>query len=224
MKHLKDTELVTLYINGQNQAFGIMIDRHSTAVLRAILKYGIDTATADDIAQEAYIKAMNEIQAGKFKNDNFKAWLLRIAGNLAVDYHRKNKRSHTNLLQDELDIDEQDTNQPLTLIEILPTAYENPEEVTIFAIDYLQKYGKKLSTIHKTVERLIKTLPEEQQRIIHQRFFENIQFKEICKIDDLNINTALGRARYALINLRKAYERTRPTTKEILQLKREGIV
>lgn len=116
MKHLKDTELVTLYINGQNQAFGIMIDRHSTAVLRAILKYGIDTATADDIAQEAYIKAMNEIQAGKFKNDNFKAWLLRIAGNLAVDYHRKNKRSHTNLLQDELDTDEQDTNQPLTLI------------------------------------------------------------------------------------------------------------
>ena len=177
-----DERLIALYVDGNNEAFDVLIDRHKDRVYSYILHYVKNPELADDIFQETFVKAIVTIKQNRYvENGRFSAWITRIAHNLIFDYFRKEKSEN---LQS---TDAGDIN-------IL-----NRKELSEATVeDHII-----LSQIETDIHRLIMALPENQREVLQLRYFKDMSFKEIAMLTNVSINTALGRMRYAILNMRK---------------------
>lgn len=180
-----DQQLIQLFVMGDSSAFDDLIKRHKDRIFTAILMMVKERAVAEDIFQEVFIKIIDTLRSGSYAEEGkFLPWALRIAHNLSVDYFRKAKRN--------------------------PVVFNKTEEHDMFeSMDLLEEgaEGKIIrSQGHELVRRLLDTLPQEQREVIVLRHFANLSFKEIAEKTNCSINTALGRMRYGLINLRKLME------------------
>lgn len=173
--------MVTRYINGDIDALNTLISRHKKRVFTAILVLVKDRYIAEDIFQETFFKVIDSLQAGTYKEEGkFLPWVLRISHNLCIDYFRKIKRKPV--------IVDSEGNDILTSIGFLDESAED-------------KWMRKQS-IH-SIRELIRQLPDEQREVLILRHYAELSFKEIAEMTNVSINTALGRMRYALLNLRK---------------------
>ncbi len=181
-KFVSDNELVSDYLSGNHSSLEVLINRHKQKVQTYIMQVVKDRHLADDIFQDTFIKVINVLRSGTYKDEGkFIQWIMRIAHNLIIDHFRKAKR--------------------------LPMIDKSPEESDVF--DNLRIVDESIEDrmitdqIHQDVRSLITYLPEEQREVLMMRHYANMSFKEIAEQTDVSINTALGRMRYALINLRK---------------------
>lgn len=178
---LSDSALVSLYITGNENAFELLVNRHKNKVYTTILLIVKDTETAEDLLQDTFIKAIHTMKSGRYNEEGkFSSWICRIAHNLAIDYFRKEKRNPMINLEDNGNI-----------FNTLSFSEESIEALQI-----------KEET-HDRLRELIQQLPEAQKEVLIMRHYADMSFQEIAETTGVSINTALGRMRYALINLRK---------------------
>ncbi|GAB1450350.1 sigma-70 family RNA polymerase sigma factor [Draconibacterium sp.] len=183
---LNDNELVQRFITGDQNSLEILIHRHKGRVFSYILLIVKRQELAEDIFQETFIKVIRSLKKGKYiENGKFVSWVLRISHNLIIDHFRKEKLKGT-ISNDSLEID-----------------IFNSQRYSEDTIEDQMVNNQILSE----VKDLIQELPEDQQQVIIMRHYLDLSFKEIAEQTDVSINTALGRMRYALINLRKLVEK-----------------
>ncbi len=181
---LTDQQLIQLFNEGEPSALEVLINRHKDRIFTSIYLLLKDKYLAEDIFQDLFIKIIETFRAGKYKEENkFTQWALRIAHNLCVDHFRKIKGKPVIRTNDGSDI-----------FDVLNFAEPNAED----------KIMKMQS--NERVMKLVCLLPEDQREIIILRHFADLKFREISKILNCSVNTALGRMRYALMNLRKMIE------------------
>lgn len=189
MDNIDDRDLVNAYINGEEQAFEALLMRHKDKIYRFIYMKVRDTALAQDIFQDTFIKVVNTLKAGNYNEEGkFLPWAMRIAHNLVIDFFRKNNKvrmiSESSSQRDDYNV-----------FHTLKLEDENAqEEIT-------------RTELEAQMVQLLDFLPESQRDILKMRIFKEMSFKDIAEIEDISINTALGRMRYALINLRKLIEK-----------------
>ncbi|MDE6467625.1 MAG: sigma-70 family RNA polymerase sigma factor [Muribaculaceae bacterium] len=182
MQKQTDEQLVTAYANGDNKAFDALLNRHKQRLFSYIYQLVRDSDLADDIFQETFVKAITTIRQGRYNDlGKFSAWLYRIARNLAVDSFRADKNEGT-LSTDDGNFD---------ILNRRELAQETVEDAMVD----LQ--------IEEDLRRLVERLPENQREVVTMRYYRDLSFKEIAEITGVSINTALGRMRYALLNLRR---------------------
>ena len=182
---LTDHELVKQFVDGEQSSFEILVNRHKDKVYTYIFLMVKNDHLANDIFQETFIKVVKSLNLGKYQeNGKFISWVIRIAHNLIIDHFRKEKQMKT-FSNDEYETD---------IFNSSKFSDNNVEE------DIIQEQ------IKTDVRKLLDYLPEEQKEVILLRHFVGLSFKEIADQTDVSINTALGRMRYALINLRKLIE------------------
>ncbi len=178
---LSDNELIQNYVNGDESALKILIQRHQKKVFSYILVSVKNRELAEDIFQDTFIKVVNTLRAGAYKEEGkFVQWVMRIANNLKIDYYRKVQRMPSFESGDDFDI-----------FDVLNGTDRSVEDRIIE------------EQINSDVKALVKLLPDEQREVLEMRIYEDISFKDIADMTNVSINTALGRMRYALINLRK---------------------
>ena len=188
MQSLKitDQNLVKQYVQGNEACLEMLINRHKNRIFTTIILIVKDSYIAEDLFQETFIKIINNLKKGKYNEEGkFLPWAMRIAHNMAIDYFRKMKRMPT--------ITDSSGDDVFRTIKI---AVENREEQIIRT----EKEDMVRAAINK--------LPEEQRQVLILRHYGNLSFKEIAVMTDVSINTALGRMRYALTNMRKIMEHT----------------
>ena len=183
---MTDDELVSRYANGESEAFVSLLNRHNKRIFSYILFYVKDEDVANDIFQDTFFRAITVIRQHRYSaNDKFFSFLCRVAHNLIIDYFRARKSEnqvgeecldYANVLQQ---ADLQDANIEDKLV---------------------------ASQILKDVKKLMNELPDSQREIVRMRFYENLSFKEIAELTNISINTALGRMRYAIMNMRRMAE------------------
>lgn len=185
LNRLEDTELVRHYVSGNESAFEILLKRHKDRVFNYVHMTLRDRQLAEDIFQETFTKAIITLKAGKYNDEGkFLPWIMRIAHNLIIDSYRRNKK--------------------------MPSVEPKNEDHDIFAT--LNVFDKNVESemieeqIVTDLRKLVQHLPEEQREVIIMRHYEDLSFKEIADKTNVSINTALGRMRYALINLRRLIE------------------
>lgn len=179
---LNDNELVQRFIQGDHESLEVLIVRHKSRVYSYILLIVKNQDLAEDIFQDTFIKVIRSLKRGKYvENGKFVSWVLRIAHNLIIDHFRKEKLQGT-ISNDSSDVD-----------------IFNSQKFSEQTIEDQMVY----SQILHEVKHLVKELPEDQQQVIYMRHYMGLSFKEIAEQTEVSINTALGRMRYALINLRK---------------------
>ncbi|MBQ2367829.1 MAG: sigma-70 family RNA polymerase sigma factor [Bacteroidaceae bacterium] len=185
LNKLTDDALVNLYLQGNNQAFDELLNRHKDRLYSYIYFIVRSRDVADDIFQETFVKAIVTLQQGRYNSDGkFSAWLTRIAHNLVIDQFRQ-ERNENVISNDESEIDLFNN-----------SAYS---EGTIEA--------RMVNTqVLKDVRRLVNSLPDNQREVIYMRYYQSLSFKDIAAITGVSINTALGRVRYAVMNLRRMAE------------------
>ena len=192
-KGLSDSQLVSLYRNGNEDAFEVLLYRHKSKLYTAIYLIVKDRYTAEDLLQETFVKAINTIRGGRYNEEGkFLPWISRIAHNLAIDHFRKEKRYPEVILED-----------GSKLFNSMDFAEESTEDKQMF---------------RETRSRLrdyIRELPEEQKHVLIMRHYFDMSFQEIASRTGVSINTALGRMRYALINLRKKMVKHRAYDKNV---------
>jgi RNA polymerase sigma-70 factor (ECF subfamily) len=182
VNQLTDDELVKLYETGNNQAFEILLLRYKSKVYTYIYLIVRNRELTEDIFQDTFIKAITTIQTGRYvESGKFLAWINRIAHNLIIDHFRREKNENT-VSADSVDYD------------IVNNAKFSEKSVE----DTMSNEQVLSDVLH-----LIDLLPQSQQKVIRMRFFEDLSFKEIADRTDVSINTALGRMRYALLNMRR---------------------
>ena len=185
MNMLTDEQLVCLYAEGENTAFDVLLQRHQNRIFSYIYNIVKDKDLADDLFQETFVKAIVTINQGRYtENGKFPAWITRIAHNLIIDYYRQEKA------QAQLSCDNDDIN--------ILNRKELSEETIEDAIVRRQ--------ILSDVKLLVQELPESQKEVLEMRYYMDMSFKEIAQVTGVSINTALGRMRYAILNLRKIAE------------------
>jgi len=179
---MKDYELVNKFIDGDKDSIEVLINRHKNRVYTYILLIVKDQQLAEDVFQDTFIKVIKSLQKGKYQEKGiFVSWVVRIAHNLIIDHFRKSKHLKTySSDQNEMDV-----------FNIKKLSDENIEDIMIN------------DQIAEDVRKLVDLLPEEQKEVILLRHYGGLSFKEIADQTEVSINTALGRMRYALINLRK---------------------
>lgn len=179
---LQDEQLVSLYANGENGAFDVLLQRHQGRVLSYILNIVKDKDLADDLFQETFVKAIVTINQGRYtENGKFPAWITRIAHNLIIDYFRQEK----SLAQ--LSCDDGNVN----ILNRKELSDETIEDSIV------------REQILNDVRLLVGQLPPLQREVLEMRYYQDMSFKEIAENTGVSINTALGRMRYAILNLRK---------------------
>lgn len=179
---LSDQVLLNNYLSGDRAAISQLIDRHTHRVRDYIRMMVKDNDVADDILQETFIKAVRVIDEGRYADTGkFLSWILRIAHNQVIDHFRSQKNAKT--------VSESDAGY--NMLGTLRFAERTVEDTMIS------------SQIEEDVRRLIERLPAEQREVVMMRYYSGLSFQEIADQTDVSINTALGRMRYALINLRK---------------------
>lgn len=192
-RRLSDSELVSLYQTGNQEAFEMLLHRHKSRIYTAIYLIVKDRYTAEDLLQETFIKAINTIRSGRYNEEGkFLPWISRIAHNLAIDNFRKNKRYPEVVLED-----------GSRVFDSMQFAVESTEDKQVF------------KDTRSRLRELIKELPVEQKQVLIMRHYLQMSFQEIAERTGVSINTALGRMRYALINLRKRMVKNRAYDKNI---------
>ncbi len=180
-----DSTLVTNYINGDEKCFEILMSRHKQRIYNFIYSKVLNRDVSEDIFQDTFIKVINTLKKGKYNEEGkFLPWVMRIAHNLVIDYFRKNKRMPTFKNTDEFDI-----------FSVLGDGELNAEKQLI------------KEQVMSDVRRVVEELPEDQKEVLIMRMYKDMSFKEISESTGVSINTALGRMRYALINMRKLIEK-----------------
>ncbi len=179
---LSDETLVSLFAKGENSAFDELLQRHQNRIFSYILNIVKDKELADDLFQETFVKAIVTIKQGRYtENGKFLAWIMRIAHNLTIDFFRQEKQ-------------------------MAQVSCDNED------IDILNRKELSEETIEDTIVRhqiladvkvLVQSLPELQREVLEMRYYLNMSFKEIADATGVSINTALGRMRYAILNLRR---------------------
>lgn len=178
---ISDSELISLYKNGNEEAFATLVNRHKNKIYTTIYLIVKDQFLAEDLLQETYVKVVKTIKSGRYNEEGkFLPWVTRIAHNLAIDHFRKAKRYPTIVMEDGSNI------------------FNTLE----FSEDSIESQKIKDDT-HALLRDLIKELPDSQREVLMMRHYMQMSFQEIAEATDVSINTALGRMRYALINLRK---------------------
>ncbi len=200
LKELSDAQLATEFIAGNNAAFGVLSERHRPRIRTAIATKIPDKHTIDDLTQDTILKIFIKMKEGTYvEKGTFKAWALRIAENLAIDYFRALGRG-------------------LQVVELwdFNTGIEEHEDSTISnrVGDNLLCESYEVTLIERDnynfLKRSMQLLPSEQKEVLFMRHYCNMCFKDIALVTGANINTALGRSRYGLNNLRRMYDiRTR---------------
>lgn len=186
MRTMTDDELVKLYEEGSNKAFDTLLMRHKDKVFTNIYLSVHDRDLANDIFQETFMKVICTIKQGKYCGEGkFAAWVIRIAHNLIIDQFRTDKTEKTV---------SNDENDDTDLFNGLSLYDENIEDVMVREQTY------------QDVVKLMNHLPDNQRDVLKMRYFEDLSFKEIADLTGVSINTALGRMRYAVLNLRKLAE------------------
>ena len=181
INNLNDQELINLYLSGNERAFEIILKRHKNRIYTSIYLFVKDQSVANDLFQEVFIKIVNTIRNGKYNHEGkFVQWALRISYNMCVDRFRRNKRTSFIASTDDFDI-----------FDVIKNPDLNAEESIM------------KSQVHTKIRSYVDALPEEQREVIVLRHYADMSFKEISALTGVSINTALGRMRYALINLRK---------------------
>jgi len=181
---LTDQQLIKQYNDGEQYAMEILVNRHKERIFTSVYLLVKDKYLAEDIFQDLFIKIIETLRSGKYKDENkFAQWAIRIGHNLCVDHFRKIRNKPVIKTSDGSDI-----------FDVLNFAESSAEEKII----------KQQSS--KRIMQLVCQLPEDQREIIMLRHFAELKFREISKILDCSVNTALGRMRYALLNLRKLIE------------------
>jgi len=176
-----DQELIGRYLAGNQSSLEQLIRRHKNRIFAYILMIVKEKELAEDLFQDTFIKVINTIRSGSYKEEGkFIQWAMRIAHNLIIDHFRKSKRIPTIENRDDFDI-----------FDKVRIPVESIEERII------------TEQIHKDVKKLIDYLPKEQREVLVMRHYGDMSFKDIAEVTNVSINTALGRMRYALINLRK---------------------
>lgn len=180
----EDKELVKLYLDGSENALATLIERYQSKIFTHVILLVKDRDVAEDIFQDTFVKVINTLKAGRYNEEGkFLPWVTRIAHNLAIDHFRKAKKMPMSRSDDEYDvfatISQRDSNVEDRMVE---------------------------EQIHGDVKKLIQFLPEEQREVVIMRHYQNMSFKEIAESTNVSINTALGRMRYALLNMRKVVE------------------
>ncbi len=181
MSIFNDQELIARYVDGDHKAFETLLRRYRSKIYTSIYLFVKDHALAEDIFQEVFIKIIDTLRKGKYNHEGkFVQWAMRIAYNMCVDYHRRHKRrAHINPTE-EFDI-----------FEVLRHSDDSADTLIM------------RSETHNRIRRLVDALPEEQREVVILRHYADMSFKEIASLTRVSINTALGRMRYALINIRK---------------------
>jgi len=190
---LSDSQLVSLYQNGNVEAFEMLLHRHKSKLYTAIYLIVKDRYTAEDLLQETFVKAINTIQGGRYNEEGkFLPWISRIAHNLAIDHFRKQKRYPEVVLEDGSRL--------------------------FNSMEFSEESEESRQVMRDTRSRLrdyIKELPTEQKQVLIMRHYLHLSFQEIADRTGVSINTALGRMRYALINLRKKMVNNRAYDKNL---------
>jgi RNA polymerase sigma-70 factor (ECF subfamily) len=190
---VSDSNLVSHYKSGNEEAFEELVSRHKSRIFTTIYLIVKDKYTAEDLLQDTFIKVVKTIKSGKYNEEGkFLPWVLRIAHNLAIDYFRKDRRYPTIVMED--------GSKVFNTLE--------------FAEDSIESHQIKSDT-NALLKKLVQELPESQKEVLIMRHYMQMSFQDIAEATDVSINTALGRMRYALINLRKkmqnlniAYDKT----------------
>jgi RNA polymerase sigma-70 factor (ECF subfamily) len=178
---LSDNELITRYVSGDETALKQLITRHQKKVFSYILMSVKNRELAEDIFQDTFIKVINTLKSENYKEEGkFLQWVMRIANNLKIDYYRKVQRMPVF-----------ESNSDFNIFDVLNGTDPSVEQKII------------TEQIHSDVKNLVQYLPEEQREVLEMRIYDDVSFKDIAEITGVSINTALGRMRYALINLRK---------------------
>ena len=178
---MSDSQLVTLYISGNEEGFEVLLGRYKSRVFTTIYLIVKDRYVAEDLVQETFIKAINTLRSGRYNDEGkFQPWILRIAHNLAIDHFRKEKRFPTIVMEDGTSV--------FNTLEFSEAPYE--------------LYKVQQDTKAK-LRAFVEDLPESQREVLVMRHYMEMSFQDIADATGVSINTALGRMRYALINLRK---------------------
>ena len=179
-----DQDLIKSYLSGNETAFEILIAKHKDKVFAFILSKIKNYNLAHDVFQDTFIKVINSLKRGKYNEEGkFVPWVMRIAHNLVIDHFRMQKKTRSITPTKDFDI-----------FDVISDNDKNAEENMID------------NQISSDVRKLIEKLPEDQKEVLKMRYYRDLSFKEIAEITDVSINTALGRMRYAIINLRKLVE------------------
>ena len=180
-----DSQLISIYVAGNEDAFGILLQRHQEAIFKFIYNKLKDTELSNDLFQETFVKVIQKLKLGAYQEEGkFLPWVLRIAHNLVIDHFRK-----------------------ITKHRMISERHSWSEDYNIFHriasedLNYVQRTAAE--EIADQLHVLMAHLPDTQREIIYMRLFEERSFKEISESEGVSINTALGRMRYALLNLRK---------------------
>lgn len=182
LKRLGDDALVKAFASGNNKAFDALLDRHNGRIHNYIIHMVKDEALADDIFQETFVKAITTIKQGRYTADGkFASWIMRIAHNIVIDHFRQEKSEAT--------VSTDDTEYDML----------NRRELADATIEDLMIDR----AIRDDLRNLVRNLPAEQRQVLVMRFYGNMSFKEIAERTKVSINTALGRMRYAILNLRR---------------------
>ena len=180
LSNLSDQELVKKYVNGDNFSFDILLNRHKNRVFAFIMSKIKNKDISEDVFQDTYVKVVNSLQKGKYNEEGkFLPWVMRIAHNLVIDHFRKQKKMH--MIRSNSDFD---------IFDVIKDNDINIDEKLI------------KDQVYYDLKSLIELLPADQMEVLKMRYFEELSFKKIAQKIDISINTALGRMRYALINLR----------------------
>jgi len=182
LQQYSDQDLVKLYLNGDESVLEELLRRHKSKIYTSIYLLVKDQYLAEDIFQDAFIKVINTLRSGRYNEEGkFLPWVMRIAHNLVIDYFRREKRGPVITSADgETDV--------LNMLQV----YEESAEDRILR-----------EQTHFDLRAMIQRLPDDQKEVLIMRHYADLSFKEIAELTNVSINTALGRMRYALSNLRK---------------------
>jgi RNA polymerase sigma-70 factor (ECF subfamily) len=182
---MADEALVELYAQGNNSAFDVLLNRYEKSIHSYIFYIVRNQDLTEDIFQDTFLKVIMTIKQGRYTdNGKFKAWITRIAHNLIIDNFRQERNENT-LSNDEVEVD---------LLNDMKLCESNIEDAMIQEQVYLD------------VKRLVKHLPDNQREVLEMRYYQDMSFKEIADTTGVSINTALGRMRYAILNMRRMAE------------------
>ena len=185
LSSLSDSELIRLYINDQESAFEVLLNRYKNQLFKFIYMKVKDVDLANDIFQDTFIKVIQNVKSGKYNEEGkFLPWATRIAHNLVIDYFRKQSKVR-------IFSERNSFNEDFGIFQRIASQERN----------YLQE--KSSEELDAQLLQMLFHLPKVQREIVEKRIFQDLSFKEIAEAENISINTALGRMRYALINLRK---------------------
>ena len=183
LTELSDEESAMAYINGQYAAFDLLLSRNQSKIFSYILFVVRDRSMADDVFQDTFVKVITKLQQGKYTTSGkFSAWVMRIAHNVIMDIYRDQKTEK--IVEATEDNDLSNFGDQALLEQAIEAKFVNDQ-------------------VLQDVKKMMNLLPTTQREVVYMRFYQQLSFKEIAETTNVSINTALGRMRYALINLRK---------------------